>query len=274
MMPHTLSAEQKNALREATNQIAAQLGETEHEPLSLIWRTVRELGVDEALAVLAETLAIEEGGGMLTTDGSRRRTPGGVFLHLVRQRVHGAALHAIFYAKRHQKHAKETTNTEAGETEHTASVSMAPAVPPFTWNDRVAAYATCLESPGGASTVNITLTGRPGQVIEKGAFVMTAMPAMAIPALPKGIPVPDVYEKPKILVYIAAKHWRKVADAIQDPEDRLIVEGFAVYEPAIKGLAVLAQNVTTKHLQQAKRQAMSVAPENAESSAQGGDDAG
>jgi hypothetical protein len=61
---------------------------------------------------------------------------------------------------------------------------------------------------------------------------------------------------------------------IKDSEDVLIISGFAIYEPAIKGLAVLAQNVTTKHLQQAKRQATSVAPENAESSAQGGDDAG
>jgi PHAX RNA-binding domain len=187
MMPHTLSAKQKNALREATNKIAAQLGETEHEPLSIIWRTVRELGIAEAQAVLIETQAIEECGGMLTIDGARRRTPGGVFFHLVRQRVHGAALHAIFYAKRHQKQAKEVASAEAGETGYTSSVSTAPAVPSFTWNDRVAAYSTCLESPGGASSVNITLTGRPGQVIEKGAFVMTAMPAMAIPALPKGI---------------------------------------------------------------------------------------
>jgi hypothetical protein len=33
-MPHTLSAEQKKAMSEAANQIAAQLGETEHVTLT------------------------------------------------------------------------------------------------------------------------------------------------------------------------------------------------------------------------------------------------
>jgi hypothetical protein len=45
-----------------------------------------------------------------------------------------------------------------------------------------------------------------------------------------------------------------VAEALQKPEDVLIVEGFPAYDPELKGLAVFATNVTTKLLQAAKRQ--------------------
>ena len=41
------------------------------------------LGRTQARALLTETIRIEEQGGMMVPDGSRRRTPGGVYLYLV-----------------------------------------------------------------------------------------------------------------------------------------------------------------------------------------------
>jgi phosphorylated adapter RNA export protein len=64
--------------------IADQLGETEALPRRQIRRAVRALGEERARALLAEALAIEAVGGELLPDGSRRRTPGGVFFRLVR----------------------------------------------------------------------------------------------------------------------------------------------------------------------------------------------
>ena len=54
-------------------------------------------------------------------------------------------------------------------------------------------------------------------------------------------------------VYIALKQWQKVADAIKDPEDVLIVEGYPAHDAA--GISVYTTNTTTKQLQQAQRQA-------------------
>jgi len=51
-----------------------------------------------------------------------------------------------------------------------------------------------------------------------------------------------------------AKQWKTVAEAIQNPNDRLIVEGFAAFDPGLEGMAVFATNTTTKLLQQQKRQ--------------------
>jgi hypothetical protein len=74
------------------------------------------------------------------------------------------------------------------------------------------------------------------------------------PSLPKGLPAlpstPTHYT-----VYIAPKQWTKVAEAIRDPEDALIIEGFPAYDPTLEGIAVYATNITTKKLQQAQRAA-------------------
>jgi hypothetical protein len=70
-----------------TEQIAAALGETQPEPVAQIRRIIQHLGEAYARDMLAETLRIEEQGGMLVKSGKRRRTPGGIFFWLVRQRL-------------------------------------------------------------------------------------------------------------------------------------------------------------------------------------------
>jgi phosphorylated adapter RNA export protein len=66
-------------------QIATTLGETESVPLMHIRRIVQTLGPDRALQLLAQAQAVEAQGGLPVIDGSRRRTPGGVFFRLVRE---------------------------------------------------------------------------------------------------------------------------------------------------------------------------------------------
>lgn len=104
----------------------------------------------------------------------------------------------------------------------------------------------------------ITLTGRPGRIIEAQGAVLTVMttdPAKA-PTLPKGLPVPPA-QPTRYVVYIAAKQWQKVADAIKQPDDVLIIEGYPVFDERLPGLAVLTQTITTRNLQRAKREAES-----------------
>ena len=51
-----------------------------------------------ARALLVQTWQVEETGGLLTTDGTnRRRTAGGVFFWLVKQRVNAAQRSKIFH---------------------------------------------------------------------------------------------------------------------------------------------------------------------------------
>ena len=71
----------------AAQQIATTLGETEPVPLMHIRRIVQTLGPDRALQLLAQAVATEAQGGLMLLDGSRRRTPGGVFFRLVREQT-------------------------------------------------------------------------------------------------------------------------------------------------------------------------------------------
>jgi len=61
------------------------LAEALQEPKrALLLKVLRTVGQDRCAAILADTLQCEAHGGMLTQDGTRRRTPGGVFFQLVK----------------------------------------------------------------------------------------------------------------------------------------------------------------------------------------------
>lgn len=78
---------QERTFRQTVTQVAQTLGETEAQAVVQIERIVTCLGADQTLIHLQETQTIEEQGGMMVPDGSRRRTPGGVFFFLVKQRL-------------------------------------------------------------------------------------------------------------------------------------------------------------------------------------------
>src|SRR3712207_9275500 len=74
--------------------------------------------------------------------------------------------------------------------------------------------------------MKLLLVGRPDTnttIVQQG-YVQTTLQLLRAPFLPKGLPAfpepPTTYQ-----LYIATKQWKKVADALQDPEDVLVVEG-------------------------------------------------
>jgi hypothetical protein len=216
--------------------IADQLGETEAEPRRQIRRAVRALGEERAQALLAEALAIEAGGGELLPDGSRRRTPGGVYFRLVRAQFSPAEARAIFWG--------------GGRPQPTG---LTLAVPAFTWDDYGALAPTLAKGAGEATTVKITVIGRPKQVQARGEVVLVPLVSEQVPTLPKGLPTPAAGTAYAVL--IARKQWQKVAGVADDPEDKLIIEGYPTLDSRFPGITVLATSVTTRNLQMAKREA-------------------
>ena len=101
--------------------------------------------------------------------------------------------------------------------------------------------------------MKITVIGRPGKVLDKGQFIVTVIENSKVPSLPKGLPTPNNIPT-KYAVYISMKQWNKVKDAIQDPEDTLIIEGFPKTDAEVSAIAVFTTNITTKKLQQATRE--------------------
>jgi hypothetical protein len=235
---------------ETVQVIAAALAETAAQPHQLIWRIVRVVGRERALAFLTQAQAVEAQGGLWVQDGSRRRTPGGVFFWLVRGAVSPQERARLWPLSAHP-----ATGTAAGPS-HGPPALVPPAAPAtlhrFSWGERREVLEQLGQVHGEARSVKVTVIGRPGQISDQGSCIVTTMQAMKAPALPKGLPSPPTAPT-TYAVYIARKQWQRVAEALQDPEDVLILEGFAALDPATTTIAVFATNVTTKQLQQATR---------------------
>jgi hypothetical protein len=90
----------KNMASESTIQtISKALGEADEGPLAQIQAVIDALGEETSIALLAETDRIEKAGGMERGDGKGRRSPGGVFFYLARQKLPKEQRAAIFNDK-------------------------------------------------------------------------------------------------------------------------------------------------------------------------------
>ncbi len=226
--------------------IAAVLDETMPPPIRTITRAVDRLGPARARAVLGQALTIEAQGGLTLPDG-HRRTPGGTFLYLVRTSDEVSREDKAYIFPRHGGRPMRAAGDDRPPT------PAAP--PPVAWTDdiyRALAQQLQQDNSGRATTVKITVIGRPGTAVEQGQAVVLALTSAKVPDLPKGLPEPPAGTR--YTVFVARKQWAKVAEALAaDAEDTAIIEGYAALDPRVEGIAVYATSATTKRTQAAKR---------------------
>jgi hypothetical protein len=242
---------------EVAAMIADTLGETEENPRKRILTVVRAVGRTHARELLNMTLQTEEHGGILVPDGSRRRTPGGVFFHLaysVGKTKSGQPLvrpQDLPKKPKKEQPVQQQAKPQPQVKPQTVKVTQQQ-TPVLTWDNRLPAVKEA-EVEKGQANVKITVIGRPGKIVDKGSCIVTVMESTKVPMLPKGLPTPTNMAT-KYAIYISSKQWKKVEEAIKDPEDTLIIEGFPKTDPEVSAIAVFATNVTTKKLQMAKKQ--------------------
>src|SRR5258708_27466972 len=228
------------------DQIAQMLGEFDPSPLQQIRLIVEHFGPDFAQALLAEVGEIEANGGMTTSNGKRRRTPGGVYLYLARHRAATRDQRQIFKIK-------VPGRMRRLQAEAAAEGSSEPG---FTWPDRLTVLGDLLEGRGEATNAKLTVIGRPGKIERRQDLIITTMshPPKFPPSLPKGLPHPP-QEATVYTVFIAAKQRNKIADAIANPDDVLILAGLSAFDPDVHAIALFAQSVTTRSAQRSDGQA-------------------
>jgi hypothetical protein len=242
--------DERAALAAFAEGIASMLGETEAEPRALLARLVAHLGLGESQRLLKETQAILDAGGMLTGNGQRQRTPGGVFFYLAKHAI-PKKQRGQFWPQFVQK--ERVASAKVPQPPTPAQRLKTDVAEPLVWEQRLDVFANMRE--GEATTVKIILVGRPnGEKILRG-FVALRMVNTNVPkALPTGLP-PVPSEPTKYLVFVSPKAWAYCKDALeQDPDDRLIVEGYARYDEQIKGMAIWGIKVSTSNLDKAKRE--------------------
>lgn len=235
--------------RRVAREIAHALGETEKGPRIQIARIINHFGVDAARAWLAQTASIEAAGGqMLPAPYNRRRTPGGVFFALVRQHMEQAGmveeLGRIFVRNPRRPRSSDGRRPE-----------IAAAEPPFRWEDRIAIVRSFApEDKGEATSMQSKLVVRPGKVIERGDIAITSVNLPKPPTtMPKGMPAPPAHAG-DCTIYLAIKQWRKIKDAVRSQkDDKLIVEGYFVWDTELEGYALYAQSVKSVAVEAARR---------------------
>lgn len=218
------------------------LGEYNRIARTRIARIIAAIGLDLARELLREAHAIEANGGMLTLDGTRRRTFGGVWIRLAKERMTDEQWIAVFGYPR--------------GTPRPRSMPAPPAEPPWTWADRRSFVAEAAEEKGDTHKMKVQLIGRPKKIVQRADCALLMMQDRSpLPALPSGIPVPSKVPTTDYIIWIGAKQWKKVREAIRQPDDVLIVDGVQIYDQEFGAIAAFATNVTTKLIQRQQREA-------------------
>jgi hypothetical protein len=217
-----------------------QLAKILQEPkVALLQQVLRTLGQDRTAAILTDTLQCEAAGGMRTKDGSRRRTPGGVFFQLVKERVTVQERRRLF------PHLASQHGQEQHQRQPTA----------LTWDEAQALMQTlATDPPGEARTMKLTLIGRPGKVETRGQAVVFRMQGKPPGALPRGLPPVPAQAPLTWNVMVALRQWNRVKDNLAaNQDDQLIIEGY----PFMQGNqhVLLAQSCMSVLLQRAQKAA-------------------
>src|SRR5437016_756102 len=168
----------------------------------LLTQVLRVLGQDRCAAILADTLQCEANGGMLTKDGTRRRTPGGVFFQLVRERATTQERRRLFPPPApHQGQGQPQRQPRLPTT--------------LTWEEASTLMQTLATAPPGeARTMKVTLIGRPGKVETRGQAVVFQMQGKPPGPLPKGLPPLPPGPALTWTVLVALRQWNRVHESV------------------------------------------------------------
>jgi hypothetical protein len=210
---------------------------------ALLLKVLRTLGQDRCAALLADTLQCEAGGGMLTKDGTRRRTPGGVFFQLVKEGATRQERQRLFPQLAPQPRQGQPPQPSPGQPSG------------LTWDEAHSLMQTLTtEPPGEARTMKLTLIGRPGKVETRGQAVVFRMQGKPPGALPRGLPPVPAQAPLTWSVIVALRQWNRVKDSMAaNQDDQLIIEGY----PLMQGTepVLLAQSCVNMLQQRAQKQA-------------------
>jgi hypothetical protein len=234
-------------IRAMANEVADELGETDNKPRKQLANIIYRCGVEFVQDVLKETKEVEANGGLLIADGSRRRTTGGVFFYLARERMPEELRRQLFFPwllAAEQQSAREAQ------------------YPAYHWDERLPVLEEIFAQTdrGEVSEVKINLAGRPGHIERRENLVITLMEYEISEnlSLPKGLP-PLPGDKITYLVYISGNQWERVAETLEkSPKDELIIEGLCTYDPEAQNMAVYATFVTTRKLQRKEKHTKNV----------------
>lgn len=139
------SSNGQSKVKRSAKRICAELGEKKYK---LIVRAVERIGVEESTKLLDQTILVEDSGGMATASGDRRRTPGGVFLALLKKRVTPEVWKDIFAEETQRKKAHRRDRRREAEAKFPLKGDAAAGVVASASVDAAAAASSTTSTAG------------------------------------------------------------------------------------------------------------------------------
>ena len=212
-------------------QIADGLNE---ENIDMIRLIVSTIGPERTQVFFEKALEIEAQGGLMTSDGSRRRSSGGVFFYTVRGGLPKQEARAIW----------------------PPVIKATPIIVALTWEEAKQLTKQALQLIGEAKSVKITLIGRPKKVVQQAECVVISMKGKEPGSLPKGLPTPPAGSAITWAVFIVNKQWNRVKESMRaNEDDQLIIEDYPIMDPKSGAGVVLAMNCKSTFMERAQREA-------------------
>ncbi len=219
--------EKPTIAQEAATILAEKLDETSKAALKQIEDVLNICGEDFAHETLEETLKTVADGGMLTLKGDRKRTTGGVFFALAKDKM-TAEQRALIFPQKSWRQMRESQRNKIREN-----------IMDYANRGQVIKR---IKSKGEIVDVRVKLIGYPGDIRRQGETIVMQMEHLGGGAsLPLG--VPDIPDTPTLYtVYIANQQWKRVQKSFGKDEDDnwLVVEGVCTFDPDLNGIAVFA----------------------------------
>jgi hypothetical protein len=157
---------------------------------------------------------------MRTKDGSRRRTPGGVFFQLVKERVTAHERRRLFPYPAPRPGQGQPQSQPPGQA--TA----------LTWDEVEIITQTLAAHPAGeARTMKVTLIGRPGRVETRGQAVIFRIQGKPPGALPRGLPPVPAQAPLTWTVMVALRQWNRVKESLAANQDDQLITDYRGLSP-------------------------------------------
>jgi hypothetical protein len=215
-------------------EIASQLEETDYGPLRQVRMIVEHAGEEFARQMLKETLEIYNNGGMLTADGTRQRTKGGIYFYVAKGKLEPSLRQIIFPGY------GETVKGAALEWD-----SRRELVDPIVADH---AYGYMTTAP------RITLYGR-ARRIEKhdNSLLMILENTLEPVSYARGIPTPP-NDPTLFAVYMGKGQYDRIEKTLRrNPKDSIVVEGTLMFDQQTGMIAVFALTVSTRFMEKKMR---------------------
>lgn len=235
----------KPPISDAVRQMAQALHEENPRALQSMQRIVDIVGLEFTQQKYEESLKIEADGGMMTQDGSRRRTPGGVFFYLVKGSLDDEMREKVFPEMRYLKHRRPESPYPEMES----------------WQERIDIFKSLEQKQlGKASDVIVKLNGRPqaDSVERRKELVLFAMTQEvgSLGTMPRGIPeFPESFRNITYAIYMTEMHWDRVMESLQsDESDEMLIEGVAAWDTDLDAVAIFTTWASTERLEKKAKQ--------------------